>query len=146
MSVCLSVRRSVGLPAWNASAPTGGIFIKFDVRIFFKILSRKLKFYLTRTGITCALHEARYTFLFISRSDLGMRNVSDKICWENKNTRLTFSYFFSPENRAVYEIMYKTIVKPGRPQITIWRMPIACWIPMATNTHSEYVILIDVQL
>jgi hypothetical protein len=25
---------------------------------------------------------------------------------------------------------------------TIWRMHIACWIPMATNTHSEYVILI----
>jgi hypothetical protein len=26
--------------------------------------------------------------------------------------------------------------------MTIWRMHIACWIPKATNTHSEYVILI----
>jgi hypothetical protein len=26
--------------------------------------------------------------------------------------------------------------------MTIWRMRIACWIPKATNTHSEYVILI----
>jgi hypothetical protein len=25
--------------------------------------------------------------------------------------------------------------------MTIWRMRIACWIPKATNTHSEYVIL-----
>ena len=26
--------------------------------------------------------------------------------------------------------------------MTIWRMPrIACWIPTATNTHSQYVIL-----
>ena len=25
---------------------------------------------------------------------------------------------------------------------TIWRMRVACWIPKATNTHSEYVILI----
>jgi hypothetical protein len=25
---------------------------------------------------------------------------------------------------------------------TLWRMRIACWIPKATNTHSEYVILI----
>ena len=26
--------------------------------------------------------------------------------------------------------------------MTIWRMRIACWIPEATNTHSEYVTLI----
>jgi hypothetical protein len=30
----------------------------------------------------------------------------------------------------------------GRPQITIWPMRIACWVPKATNTHLEYVILI----
>ena len=29
------------------------------------------------------------------------------------------------------------------PQMTIWRMRIACWIPKATDTHSEYVIHID---
>jgi hypothetical protein len=29
-----------------------------------------------------------------------------------------------------------------RLQMTIWRMSIACWIPKATNTHSQYVILI----
>ena len=34
------------------------------------------------------------------------------------------------------------MVQPGRPQMTVWRMHIACWIPKATNTHSEYVILI----
>jgi len=26
--------------------------------------------------------------------------------------------------------------------MTIWRMYIACWIPKATNTHPEYIILI----
>ena len=26
--------------------------------------------------------------------------------------------------------------------MTIWRMRMACWIIMATDTHSEYVILI----
>jgi hypothetical protein len=30
--------------------------------------------------------------------------------------------------------------------MTIWRMRIACWIPKATNTHSEYVILIAIPL
>jgi hypothetical protein len=30
----------------------------------------------------------------------------------------------------------------GKPQATLWRMRIACWIPKATDTHSRYVILI----
>ena len=34
------------------------------------------------------------------------------------------------------------MVETERPQMTIWRMRIACWIPKATNTHSECVILI----
>jgi hypothetical protein len=38
--------------------------------------------------------------------------------------------------------LWKTIVERGRPQMTIWHMRIACWIPRATNTHTEYVIFI----
>jgi hypothetical protein len=38
--------------------------------------------------------------------------------------------------------MWKNIVEQGRPQMTIWRMRIACWTTKATNTHSDYVILI----
>ena len=37
--------------------------------------------------------------------------------------------------------MWKNIVEPERPQMTIWHMFIACWIPKAKSTHSEYVIL-----
>ena len=51
-----------------------------------------------------------------------------------------FNNFFF--NRVVYEIMLKNIIEPGRPQMTIWRMRIAWSIPKATDTHSEYVILI----
>ena len=32
--------------------------------------------------------------------------------------------------------MKKNIVKPDRPQLTMWRMRIACWVPKATNAHS----------
>jgi hypothetical protein len=38
--------------------------------------------------------------------------------------------------------MWKNIVQRGRSQMTIWLMCIARSIPTATNTHSEYVILI----
>jgi hypothetical protein len=37
--------------------------------------------------------------------------------------------------------MWKNILKPGRPQMTTWRMRITCWVPQATNAHSEYVII-----
>jgi hypothetical protein len=36
--------------------------------------------------------------------------------------------------------MWTNIVQPGRPQMTVRRMRIACWITKATNTHSEYII------
>jgi len=36
-----------------------------------------------------------------------------------------------------FEIMWKNFVQPGRPQMTIWRMRIACWITKATDTHTH---------
>jgi hypothetical protein len=38
--------------------------------------------------------------------------------------------------------MWKNIVKPDMPLMTIWRMRVACWITKDTDTHSEYVTLI----
>ena len=49
---------------------------------------------------------------------------------------------FFLENHAVYEIKWKNIVEPGRPQMTIWHIGIAWCIPKTTNPHSEYVTFI----
>jgi hypothetical protein len=46
---------------------------------------------------------------------------------------------FFVENRALYEIMWKNIVEPDRPQMNIRRMRFAVWVPKATNTHLLYV-------
>jgi hypothetical protein len=42
-----------------------------------------------------------------------------------------------------YEIIWKNIVEPDRPQMAIWRMRIACCIPKAKNTthYMKYVLL-----
>ena len=40
--------------------------------------------------------------------------------------------------------MWRNTVELGRPQIIIWCMYIAYWLTKATNTHSEYVILIGI--
>ena len=53
-----------------------------------------------------------------------------------------FNNFFPLKNCAVFEIVLKNSVKLDRPQITVWRMLIACRVPKATNAHSEYVILL----
>jgi len=38
--------------------------------------------------------------------------------------------------------MWKNIVEWGEAQMAIWRMRIACWIPKATDRHSQYVMFI----
>jgi hypothetical protein len=60
---------------------------------------------------------------------------------ENIKTRILCSVTFL-ENHAVCEVMWKNIVEPGRPHMTIWRMRFGCWITKATDIHSGYVILI----
>ena len=77
----------------------------FDILVFFENMARKFKFNLNLTGITGTFREDQCTFLIIPRSFLlRMRNVSDKSCRENQNTRFMF---FSLENSAGYEIMWK---------------------------------------
>ena len=50
--------------------------------------------------------------------------------------------FFSPSNRGVYDIMWKNMVEPVRPQMTIGCMRYACSTIMAADTHWEYVIFL----
>jgi hypothetical protein len=69
-----------------------------------------------------------------------MRNVSDKSCRENQNTHFVLGNFFN--SKIVPFIKWKNFAQQGRPQMTTWRMRIACWITKVTNIQSEYVILI----
>jgi len=109
-------------------------------------VSRKLNLYYNLTKITSTLHEDLYISVIISRSViLRMRNVSDKSEKENQNSHFIVRKY-SVENCAVYEIRWENMVQPDTPQLTIWRMRIACWINEATDTHSDYVILIDFPL
>jgi len=41
--------------------------------------------------------------------------------------------------------MWTNIVEEDRPQMAIWRIRIACWIPKVTDTLSQYVIIIAFQ-
>jgi len=43
--------------------------------------------------------------------------------------------------RKSCRVVYKSTVEWGTTQMTIWRMHIACSLPKATNTHSQYAVL-----
>jgi len=120
---------SVSLFAWNNWSLTGRIFMKFDICLFSE-MSGKFKFHSNPTRITSILHGGQCKISIISRSFLlRMRNVTYKFVDKIK-TYTSFSLislFF--ENLAVYEIMWKNIVQSDRPQMIMWRMCIAYWIP-----------------
>jgi len=110
ISFVMSVHPSV----WNNWAPPRRNFIKFDIWEFSENLSKvSLKSdicerYFISIPIYC-------TLMIISRSvPLRMRNVSNKNCRGNKKL---CSVFFSPENRTIYEIMWKKIAQPERLQM-----------------------------
>ena len=46
-----------------------------------------------------------------------------------------FSNFYY-ENRVIYGVMWKNSVETDRPQMTTWRMRMACCITNATPTHT----------
>jgi len=71
-----------------------------------------------------------------------MKNVSVINFRENQNPYFVFNIFFK-ENRAIYEIMWKNILEPDEPYMTIWRIRIACCVPKSTNTHSDYLTLVS---
>ena len=63
------------------------------------------------------------------------RNISDKSRRENQNTHFTF-----------YKCLWDNVEKCGTARQATGdditrRMRFACWITKATDTHSEYVIL-----
>ena len=65
-----------------------------------------------------------------------MINVGEKPCKEKSKHTFYVQKLFSFENSAVYEIIWKNAVQLVRPQMTIWRMRIACRILKAISTHS----------
>ena len=98
----LAQLRHVCPSAWNSWAPTGRIFMKFGIWRFFQKFVEKIQV------MSKSNKNNWYTSFIISRSViLRMRNVSDKSCTENQNTHFVFSDFIF-ENRAFYEIMWKT--------------------------------------
>jgi hypothetical protein len=98
---------------------SGRTFIKFDIWIFFEIY-RKNHVSLIYEKNNGYLRKEPRTFLTICCYILlKMRNFSDKIAEKIKTHYILNNIFFFG-NLAVYEIMWKNMLEPGRPQMTIY--------------------------
>ena len=98
------------------------------------------------SAIAVTWHEDLHTctFIIMSRSFLLRMKIASIKVVEKIGTHAVhkigthavhkITFFF--ESRAICEIMRENILQQDR------RMYIACWIPEATNTDSEYVILL----
>jgi hypothetical protein len=119
---------------------TARIFTKFGIWIFVESLSRKFKNRKNMARIMRSfmkndrpIHTWSYRSFFL-KWKMFQTKVVEKI-----KTHVSYSIHFL--SGTVYEIIWNKIVELSRPQTTIRRLCIACWITKATNMQCEYVIL-----
>jgi hypothetical protein len=129
----MSVRLFV-CPHGTTRLPLDGFSWNLIFESFSKICRKKI-----RVSLKSDKNKGYFIFLMISPSFLlRMRNVSDKRCSCGTHILCSTVFCFF-ENRAFYELMWKTLVQPERPQ-TIIRLK--CISRGVTNKHSEYVTLV----
>jgi hypothetical protein len=139
--VCLSVYSSVCTEQLSSHWTD---FHEIWYWVFLKNLCRKFRLYWNLTRIMDTLHEDLCAFMIISRWILlRMRNVSDKSCEKIKASILCSITFFQ---KACH--LWDNVEKYGRAGQASYDGVIQCtcflcWVTKATDTHSEYVILID---
>ena len=142
ISFLLSVCLSICLSAWNHLAPTGQVLMKLATWGFFKNLSKNSNWLKLHKNNRYFKWRAVHTYDSICLFTLvtvsvwilhRMRNLTDRIV--EKNT-FCVQWIFFPENCAVCEIMWKSMLERGRPQRatkcgagTVW---LSCGIAKAT--------------
>ena len=133
-------------PSWNNSTPTRRIFMKLDIWVCFENLSRKFTPDSNLTTKAGTLYEDRSTFMIISRwSLLRMRNISDKLCRENRSTHF-MSNFYPKMTRLWDDVNICGRTRQAKDENKFQRMRFAWWVNKATAAHSEYVILTTLPL
>jgi hypothetical protein len=136
--VCLSLR----LSTYNNSAPIRRIFTKFCLTIFRKSVE-KIQVSLKSDKNNGYLHEDLRTFMTIPCWILfKMRNALTNVVEKIKTHILRSITFFRESCRLRDNVEKYSRTGRATDCNIIGRMRSACWITKATDTHSEYVILI----
>ena len=105
------------------------IFMKFYSGVFFKICVGISGFNSIWQLQRVIYKKAKiYFWLHLTQFFLEWEMFQIKAA-EKIKTRFLCSMIFFLEKRADYEIVWKNVVEPDKPQMTIWRKRIALWVP-----------------
>jgi hypothetical protein len=108
--------------AGNRSIPTGQIFMKIYIRVFFEYLSRKFRHHSNPTRITTLYTKSNIRFYRIYYDQLLEEEIFQITVVEKIKTKILVSISFL-DNRAVYEIMLKNILEQCRPRTAMTHAP-----------------------
>ena len=78
-----------------------------------------------------------YLWQYLAEYFLEWEMFQIKFIEKNQHRHLMPDNFFFSKNRAVYETMSKNMVKPNRPQMTIWRIRVTCCSSKATRAQAH---------
>jgi hypothetical protein len=134
LSVCLSVSIEQLGSHW------AGFHEIWFLKVFSKICVKSSKF------INNWHERLHFTWRPIYIYD-NMRNISGQFNRENQNTHFIFNNFPHPHPRKSCRLRNNVVkhgkLRPPTDDNVIQRVRIACWITKATDTHSEYAILVS---
>jgi len=135
-SSCLSVlMEQLGFHCWD-----------FHEILYLWILRKSVKkfnFDENLTRIIDTLHADLCTFMRISRwIILRMTSVSDKRCREMSWVLCSLKFFFSKIVQSVRKYGNYGTSRQVTDDYKTERMRFACWMTKATDTHSEYIIIV----
>jgi hypothetical protein len=104
--------------------------MKFDVYFFFRKSVSNIHVSCDYDKNSGTVHADRYVYIFYYiwlNSFCNEKYFRQKLKRKSKHTVCVQQ--LCPKNRAFYEKTWKNILQPERPQMKIWRMRIACWVP-----------------
>ena len=140
----VSISLSSCLSAWNNSANTRRIFIKFDI-IFWKSIEKFQVLLKSGKNNGYFTWRSMYTYDKFSLNSSWNEKFFRQSCRVYQNAHFVFNNFL-PRKSCRSRDSVENIVEPGKLEMTILGLLVACWISKATNTHSAYVILLALPL
>ena len=129
---------NVLLSAWNNSAPTGRIFMKFDIWVFSETLSRKTRFIKSSKNNVYCTRRPAHIYDHFSLSWSYNEKCFRQICRENKNTYFVCNKFLFRKPCHLWDNAER-YCRAGQATDgnSMRRMCISWSISNATHTHTQ---------
>ena len=139
LSICLSICTALLSYHWTdfCGILYMSIFVKSLIKFRFHENLRRMAVLYVKTCI--------HLWYCLAQFFLEWKMFQTKVV-EKIRTHISWSVAFLRKSYRLWDNVEKYGVQPGRSQMTVWRMRIACLIRKARNTHLEYLMVIPFAL